>query len=132
MKRDRATWYCYLMLGMFTYLLNIQGNIIPFLKTELGLSYRVVGLQGGGYQGSISVRRIIHHRNMAQHFRRLCSQYQKPDIIVASLTPLELARAAVEYGRHIGCPVIVDVRGPGLMVAAEFGSVWWASGRPFE
>lgn len=43
-RRDPATWYCYLLLGFFTYLLNIQGNIIPFLQSELGLGYRAVSL----------------------------------------------------------------------------------------
>ena len=43
-RRDPATWYCYLLLGFFTYLLNIQGNIIPFLQSELELSYRAVSL----------------------------------------------------------------------------------------
>ena len=43
-RRDPATWYCYLLLGFFTYLLNIQGNIVPFLQSELELSYRVVSL----------------------------------------------------------------------------------------
>src|SRR5206468_12142657 len=55
MTRDRAIWYCYLMLGMFTYLLNIQGNIIPFLKSELGLSYRAVGL----HSSAIAVGMIV-------------------------------------------------------------------------
>ena len=31
MRRDPATWYGYLLLGFFTFLLNIQGNILPFL-----------------------------------------------------------------------------------------------------
>ena len=44
MRRGPVTWYCYLSLGFFTYLLNIQGNILPFLKDELGLSYRAVSL----------------------------------------------------------------------------------------
>ena len=43
-RRDPATWYCYLLLGFFTYLLNIQGNIVPFLQSELELSYRVMSL----------------------------------------------------------------------------------------
>src|SRR5882672_2019514 len=55
MKRDGVTWYCYLMLGFFTYLLNIQGNIIPFLKAELGLSYRAVGL----HSSAIAVGMIL-------------------------------------------------------------------------
>ena len=47
MRRDLATWYSYLALGFFTYLLTIQGNILPFLKLELDLSYRVVSLHSG-------------------------------------------------------------------------------------
>jgi MFS transporter, DHA1 family, inner membrane transport protein len=44
MRRGRVTWYSYLVLGFFTYLLNIQGNIIPFLKAELNLGYASVSL----------------------------------------------------------------------------------------
>ena len=44
MRRDTVTWYCYLALGYFTYLSVIQGNIIPFLKAELGLTYGEVSL----------------------------------------------------------------------------------------
>lgn len=42
--RGAATWYAYLLLGYFTYLISIQGNILPFLKAELELSYRAVSL----------------------------------------------------------------------------------------
>jgi fucose permease len=42
--RTRLTWYTYLLSGFFTFILNIQGNIIPFLRDELGLSYRAVSL----------------------------------------------------------------------------------------
>jgi len=55
MKRDGVTWYCYLMLGFFTYLLNIQGNIIPFLKSELDLSYRAVGLHSSAIAAGMIV-----------------------------------------------------------------------------
>lgn len=42
--RDRVTWVAYLALAQFTFFLNIQGNIIPFLKDEFDLSYRLVTL----------------------------------------------------------------------------------------
>ena len=42
--RGPVTWYCYLLFGSFNYLLNIQGNVIPFLKSELDLSFRAVSL----------------------------------------------------------------------------------------
>lgn len=42
--RDAVTWYAYLLLGYFTYIVSIQGNILPFLRDELDLSYRAVSL----------------------------------------------------------------------------------------
>ena len=61
-KRGPITWCCYLMTGFFMYLLAIQGNIIPFLRSELHLSYGAVILH------SECVRRArICHR----HVRRL-------------------------------------------------------------
>jgi fucose permease len=42
--RDAVTWYAYLLLGYFTYVVGIQGNILPFLRDELELSYRAVSL----------------------------------------------------------------------------------------
>jgi MFS family permease len=42
--RGSTTWYCYLLFGFFTYLLNIQGNVVPFLKSELDLSFWAVSL----------------------------------------------------------------------------------------
>ena len=48
-RRGRATWYCYLMYGFFMYLLTIQGNIIPFLRSELHLGYGVVSLHSSAF-----------------------------------------------------------------------------------
>jgi fucose permease len=42
--RDAVTWFAYLLLGYFTYVVSIQGNILPFLRDELDLSYRAVSL----------------------------------------------------------------------------------------
>jgi fucose permease len=44
MRRDPLTWYSYLALAFFSFLNSIQGNIIPFLKTELNLTYSEVSL----------------------------------------------------------------------------------------
>ena len=43
-SRGALIWYCYLSLGYFTYLVSIQGNILPFLQAELALGYGVVSL----------------------------------------------------------------------------------------
>jgi predicted MFS family arabinose efflux permease len=42
--RGAVTWYAYLLLGYFSYILSMQGNILPFLRDELDLSYRAVSL----------------------------------------------------------------------------------------
>jgi fucose permease len=52
-RRDPATWYAYLMLGFFGFALNVQGNIVPLLKAELGLSYRTVGLHASALAGGL-------------------------------------------------------------------------------
>jgi predicted MFS family arabinose efflux permease len=55
MRRDAATWFAYLLLAFFTFLLNIQGNILPFLQVELGLGYGTVAL----HSSAIAVGMIL-------------------------------------------------------------------------
>lgn len=43
-KRDRFTWFAYIMLGYFAYLQALPGTIMPFLRDELDLSYSLGGL----------------------------------------------------------------------------------------
>jgi len=42
--RDAVAWYAYLLLGYYAYVVSLQGNILPFLREELSLSYRDVSL----------------------------------------------------------------------------------------
>jgi MFS family permease len=42
--RRPATWYGYFLIATQIFLFNVQGNVIPFLQDEFGLSYRVVSL----------------------------------------------------------------------------------------
>ncbi|HVY19415.1 MAG TPA: MFS transporter [Bauldia sp.] len=67
LTRDRVTWYAYLSLAYQTYLVTSQGNILPFLKTDLGLSYGEVSLHSSaiavgafvaGFGGERVVRRL--------------------------------------------------------------------------
>jgi predicted MFS family arabinose efflux permease len=59
--RGGATWYCYLLIGLFLYFLNIQGNIVPFLKSELDLSYGTVSLHASAIAvGGIAVGAVGH------------------------------------------------------------------------
>ena len=70
----------------------------------------IVALDGRGYRGAVSVTRMLHHVEVARDFRDRIGNFERPDVIVASLTPLELCREAVRYGKKNGIPVIVDVR----------------------
>lgn len=42
--RNRVTWLCYCMLGLFTYAVTVLGPVMPFLRTELDLTYTQGGL----------------------------------------------------------------------------------------
>lgn len=43
-RRTPVAVYGYLAIGLFTCVMNIQGNVLPFLRDELGLTYRVASL----------------------------------------------------------------------------------------
>jgi glycosyltransferase involved in cell wall biosynthesis len=67
-------------------------------------------LRSVGYQRNVSLRRFQEHRGVARKFAMLAPQLPRPNVILASLPTLELARAAVEFGQRAGVPVLVDVR----------------------
>jgi glycosyltransferase involved in cell wall biosynthesis len=67
-------------------------------------------LWGPAYRHSVSVRRVIHHRWVAASFRREILLAPRPDIVLCAYPTIELAEAAVEYGRRHGVPVILDLR----------------------
>jgi MFS transporter, DHA1 family, inner membrane transport protein len=71
MRRDLATWYSYLALGFFTYLLTIQGNILPFLKQELDLSYRVVSLHSAAIAAGMIAVGLLGDRVVRRFGRRV-------------------------------------------------------------
>lgn len=54
--RDAATWYGYFIAGLQIYLFTVQGNVIPFLQTEFGLTYGVVAMHSAAMAiGSVLV-----------------------------------------------------------------------------
>jgi MFS family permease len=69
-RRDRITWTCYLAIALFAYFLNIQGNIIPFLRDDLALSYRVVGLHPAALAAGLIVCGLFGERAVAWCGRR--------------------------------------------------------------
>jgi len=47
--RGSLTVQLYLLFGFFQFLINIQGNVLPFLQDELGFNYQVAGLHPSGF-----------------------------------------------------------------------------------
>lgn len=70
----------------------------------------IVALKGRGYRRSVSLSRMLHHGDVARDFRIRAASYERPDMIVSSLIPLELCREMVRYGQNNDVPVVVDVR----------------------
>jgi glycosyltransferase involved in cell wall biosynthesis len=63
-----------------------------------------------GYNKNVSLSRIIHHKSAGQNIFKKMSSIEKPDIIIASMEPLEVSYAATEYGNKNSVPVVIDVR----------------------
>jgi MFS transporter, DHA1 family, inner membrane transport protein len=70
-RRDAVTWYCYLLLSFFTYLISAQGNIVPFLKLELDLNYREVSLHTSAIALGTILDGFIADRIVARFGRRM-------------------------------------------------------------
>jgi fucose permease len=101
--RDRVTWYAYLALAYQTYVISMQGNILPFLKTELGLTYGEVSLHTSavavgafvaGFGGEYVIRRLRRARTLTLS---LCG---------AAIGALLLALAGAAWQSVAACLVI--------------------------
>jgi glycosyltransferase involved in cell wall biosynthesis len=63
-----------------------------------------------GYKKNVSLIRIMHHKAAGRNIYKKMQTLEKPDIIIASMEPLEVSSAATEYGIKNSIPVVVDVR----------------------
>lgn len=80
------------------------------LTISLKEGLRVKLLHGGGYKKSISLARVLHHRQVARKFLRHAEGEAPPDIILSAYPTVEFCKAAVEYGKGKRIPVILDMR----------------------
>lgn len=62
------------------------------------------------YQKNISLKRIRYHKTLAKEFIKHSEDYDIPDIILCAWPTPQFAKAAVEYGRKHGVPVLIDIR----------------------
>ena len=74
-------------------------------------NYKLNVLYTEGYKKNVSLKRIIHHKNAAKKiFKKMNLLDEKPDIIIASMEPLEISKIAVKYANINKIPIITDVR----------------------
>jgi glycosyltransferase involved in cell wall biosynthesis len=70
----------------------------------------VHALKSLGYRRNVSARRWLDHRMFARKFRVRARQAPRPDLVVTSLPPHDLAAEAVEAARAHGARSVVDIR----------------------
>ena len=68
--RGPLTWQLYLLLGFFQFVFNLQGNIFPFLRVELDISYRTIGLHPTASACGIILVGLLGPRVISQFGRR--------------------------------------------------------------
>lgn len=77
------------------------------LSDRMSLQY----MHGCGYSSDYSPKRWLHNRQTAAAFSEIARGRQaSPDLIFAPVPSLELAEAAVVFGRRSSIPVVVDIR----------------------
>jgi glycosyltransferase involved in cell wall biosynthesis len=67
-------------------------------------------LKSTGYGSNVSIKRFVEHAGVARKFTAEAQKTSAPDVILVSLPTIELAHAAVEFGRAHGVPVLIDIR----------------------
>lgn len=62
------------------------------------------------YKKNVSLARIRHHKNAGKSIYNKMNKIDKPDVIFASMEPLEVSKVAIKYAKENNIPCIVDVR----------------------
>lgn len=79
------------------------------LSAKNGLTLHL--LHGSAYSRNLSLRRLLHNRQIAAEFARDSMRRQpRPDLIFCCMPTPELAEKSVQFGRGHRVPVVVDIR----------------------
>ena len=77
-------------------------------NTDPGIELRMVPVLP--YRKNVCLRRVASHRRLARDWTRLAEACaDTPDVVVASMPPLGLCRAAMEYSRRHNAFFIADI-----------------------
>jgi glycosyltransferase involved in cell wall biosynthesis len=72
--------------------------------------YTIHLLHTPGYGPGVSMARMRHQVYLADAFSKKAATMEKPDLILATLAPLPLSKAAVDLAVSLGVPSVVDIR----------------------
>lgn len=79
-------------------------------KVEIKSNYHIHMIYSDGYDKNISYDRIKFHNDTAKKMRIYMNEIEKPDIVISSMEPLEIAECATIFGKENNIPVVIDVR----------------------
>lgn len=86
-------------------------RVLEDTDISIGSNYCMHLVYVNGYKRNISLARIIHHiRGGKKIYGKMTHMNDKPDIILASMEPLEMSSAAINYKNKYGVPTVIDVR----------------------
>lgn len=77
---------------------------------EFKPGYKIKMLHSIAYKKNVSAARLVNYGKIGLDFFIKSRKEERPDVIVASMPTIEMAAAAVHYGKGNGVPVVVDIR----------------------
>src|SRR5690606_33674295 len=81
---------------------DYESELIP------GLILRMIHTED--YRKNVSLARLRHIDRLARGFARWARRCERPDVILCSFPPPQLALEAVRYGREYDVPTVLDIR----------------------
>jgi len=100
------------------------------------LAYAIELIDCPGYRSNVSVSRLLNHqlygRRLVREGRRAVASGRRaaPDVILASMPPVEGPTAALKLKRHFACKLVVDVMDawPDTLLQVLPGAGSWGQG----
>jgi len=71
--------------------------------------YKVVYILASPYKKSISLRRLLSHREFTQNLKRFINNWNHPDIILVAFPPISPSYYLTRWAKRNGIPIIIDI-----------------------
>lgn len=73
-------------------------------------NFHIHALKTKGYKKNVSLKRIMFHKKIAKSIAKYLETLDKPDVILASMEPIEVSRVVTKYAKKNNINTIIDVR----------------------